>query len=182
MPKTTLTYSAIPSRSISAHRLLGIILPITNYNLLRYNSAWSCSKFGMASIPARSKPRSCSLDFPPILPVHIHLLTHKFTSSRSWQEGKTFLMSWLTLICSRKESMEQFGPPEFSDSFSSAAPLCIIFFIATPAPSLSFNYCCAPLLRALHDNFYVSLLRKTLKILGPSAYEKISLFLLMCIT
>lgn len=95
---------------------------------------------------------------------------------------KHFLMSWLTYICSRKEGLEQFGPPEFSVSFSSAGHPCIIFFITTPAPSLFFSYCCAPLLRALHDNLYVSLLRKTLKILGPSVYQKLSLFLLMCIT
>lgn len=91
IPKTTLIYLASPYQSISAHILLGIILPITNYNLQKYNSAWTCSKFGMASIPARSKPRSCSPVVPPIFPVHIlHLSTHKFISSRRWQEGKTF--------------------------------------------------------------------------------------------
>lgn len=76
--------------------------------------------------------------------------------------------------------MEQSDPPEFSVSFPSVAQCpCMIFF---PAPSLLFNYCCTPLLRALHDDFYVSLLRETLKNLSPSAYHKFSLFLLMCIT
>jgi len=86
-------------------------------------------------------------------------------------------------MCISKEGMGQPDLPEFSVTFPSVARCpCMIFSHTTPAPSLLFNCCCTPLLRALHDDFYVSLLRETLKNLSPSTYQKFSLFLLMCIT
>lgn len=120
-------------------------------------------------------------------PVHILLLTHTFGSLGSWQERRKRENVYLILygfgsllFVLVKEGM---GHCLNSVSTSKCSLGSSYHFLFDNSGLLCFSdYCCTSLLRALHGDFYVSLLRETLKNQSTSAYQKFSLFLLMCIT
>lgn len=158
-------------------------MPITNLQFAKVSFCSELLKTWHGQHPRWEQAQKLLPDSSSHFPTHIPLLTDKFPSLGSCQEGKNrkniFSIlyqfgSWLCVLGKRVPS----SLIRFNSVYFPGVGQCpsTIFFVTALAPSLLFNYCCTPLLRALHDDFHVCLLRETLKNLSPSAYQKFSLF------